>query len=532
MRRSKSSLIGSRSVLARVGLTLGFVAAVVALLLAGRSVQAMPVADAPAAEQELGLDAPSLLGSVTAGISPANRVVYLNQTFSLDVYVAAGSNQVQSADFRLAFNQSLMHVTGLTVGGALPAVVKRDYNNGVGSIDYAAYIVGGSATGTFRAFTIHFQARNLTSGTLITSRPGTLIVGPAGAEHTLTWTNGRVVILTPPTPTNTLTPSITPTVTPTYTPVPGEVCVSVYHELHDNLVREPDEPLLADGVVEIKNLMGTPVATYVTDGVSEPHCISVRPDQFYVVSVTSPPGYTGYGPQMAYVYVMSGISINVDFGQVVAATPTPTLSPTPSNTPTYTPTTGPSPTPTNTLTPSPTPESTAAVIEPGTGGKIISPDGKIQLLIGPNTVTETMTVTFDYANVAYGPIYHGPDVIAGCMIGIRRAFTFTATYASGRPVLDFVKPLTLTVCYDPGDVPAGRTPALYHWDDARMAWVEVPADHDEVARCLQAQVDYLGYFTLGLDGHCLWTPLIMKELIMPRSAPSARFSVPSSSRPY
>ena len=221
MRRPSCARFGVDQVFVRVGLAIGLLAALLALALGGGLVSATSPVQVPAAEGDLEIDVqgPALLGAVTAGISPANRTVYLNQSFSLDVYVAAGSNQVQSADIFIAYNPVLLRVTGLNAGGALPVVIKSEYNNGTGTVDYAAYTVGTPATGTFRAFTIHFQARALTPGTHITSRPGTLIVGPAGVEHTLTWTNGRVVVLTPPTatPTETLTPSLTPTSTPTPT---------------------------------------------------------------------------------------------------------------------------------------------------------------------------------------------------------------------------------------------------------------------------------------------------------------------------
>ncbi|NLG27927.1 MAG: hypothetical protein GX557_08450, partial [Chloroflexi bacterium] len=140
------------------------------------------------------------------------------------------------------------------------------------------------------------------------------------------------------TPTPSSTPSATPAVTPSATPTlqqtpwcrPGGVCVSLHLELHDNLIWEPDEPLLAGGRVEVLSLEGWLLDSYTTDGLHEPYCFGLPSDSLVELRAYSPPGYTGLGPQSLYVMPNQSSCVKVAFAQAVAATTaTPTPSPTP-----------------------------------------------------------------------------------------------------------------------------------------------------------------------------------------------------------
>jgi len=291
-------------------------------------------------------DPGSALGAVAVGVSPSPKTVQVDASFTMDVYIAAGSNSVNAADVHLSFDPTCLRLLQEPVAGsALPTVLGSQYNNTAGTIDFGAFKPGGSATGTFVLCTLHFRALKATAGTQITRGPlGTLVVGPGPTEHTVTWSNGTVIIQAPPaTNTPTATPSITPTpsftprpsVTPTpsstWTPVPGQICVSAYDDLNGNGSKEAGEPLLADAQVTVRLQDGPIVGQYVTDGIHEPSCFTLEANQTYVVTVTSPPLYTGSGPQSASRYLTSGDRWNLDFGQVrlglpATETPTPTLT--------------------------------------------------------------------------------------------------------------------------------------------------------------------------------------------------------------
>ena len=261
----------------------------------------------------------SVLTTVTVKPSPTTKRVHIGNEFTMDVYVYAGSgNSVKAAEIHLSFKPNYLRVMRNCSAGALPTVNLNIHSNSAGTIDFAAQTTGQPPTGTVYLCRIYFRALNTTGGTLLTHRGQPLVWSGAGTTYWTSWGNGTIVISPFPTPTLTATP--------TQTPLPGEACVSVYHDLDENEIREEGEPLLGGAQVIVENEERTPIAEYETNGVSEPYCFSLPVGQVYTVSVTSPLGYAGLGPPRVALTPESECTVLLDFAQVDIRTATPTAS--------------------------------------------------------------------------------------------------------------------------------------------------------------------------------------------------------------
>ncbi|NLG49087.1 MAG: hypothetical protein GX552_03115 [Chloroflexi bacterium] len=468
------------------------------------------------------LAAPALSGEggvVQLSMSPASKQVKPGEDFTVDIVVAAGEQQVNSIDVHLSFDTDYLQVTRASTScGALPVVAKSLYDNDAGTIDFNGYKASSYVTGSFNLCTIYLHAVTETLQTLLTSRGDPLVVAPGGVELAASWTNGKIMIdeseatippvtdtptITPtltftPTPTDTAIPTATATPSPIPTDEPGGVCVAVYHELNKNLVRETNEPLLADAHIQVSNIAGTPVATYETDGINEPYCFDLTPDEAFVVSVISPPGYMGYGPQSAYISSISGHRWNLDVAQVEIDYSTST--PTPTSTPTATP------------SPTPTAISESGTVEPGQGGRVQSPDGLVEVQVPGGAITDTVTMTISYVGPAFDPTYLGQDTPAVCLLGVGQSVLIEAEYADASPVVGFQEPITLTVCYAPGVVPDDQEEyvALYYWNADERRWVSTGGAQDD-AYCIRASLDHVGLFSLGYPANCMQLPILYRQ---------------------
>jgi hypothetical protein len=311
----------------------------IALLL--QSVAAAPLglmAEEPQADLSAG---PELLAQADFRPQPANTTVNTGAQFHIAIYIYAGSNEVSAADVRLNFDPTYLRLRMAPQPSSIMNLVGAvQYNNSAGTIDMGLGKSGTPATGTFHYATLYFEAKQLvtpSAGTLLTAR-SVDAYAPGGAALTSSWQNATVHIQTPPTPTITLTPSITPTpsLTPTptatATPVPGSICISVYDDLDGDGMRDAGEPLISGATVTVKLTDDTVVDQITTDGVTDPYCFDLPPYQLYMIVVESPPGYDASGPGAGYIYPVSDVSIDIDFGQrsvTVTPTPTSTVEPTP-----------------------------------------------------------------------------------------------------------------------------------------------------------------------------------------------------------
>lgn len=136
------------------------------------------------------------LGTVNLSIYPTTKTVTVNEVFSLDIRVSAGSQQVDGVDAFLAFNPAYLSVDHIVPGTTLPTILANTYDNTAGTITYSAgKVLGGtSPSGTFTLATIYFKAKTVpVNNTPITFQPGT-DVGFGGVSVLGTLTNGAVTI--------------------------------------------------------------------------------------------------------------------------------------------------------------------------------------------------------------------------------------------------------------------------------------------------------------------------------------------------
>ncbi|MGQ9493537.1 MAG: DNRLRE domain-containing protein [Anaerolineae bacterium] len=163
-----------------------------------------------------------------------------------------------------------------------------------------------------------------------------------------------------PTPTHTATPTNTPTptVTLTPTPVPGRIEGVVWNDWNGNGIKDAGEPGLAGAVVRVYDAAHPdpepPIRDPIVTAGDGAFSFGELPPNSYLVVVAAPPNYILTTTERANVLVSSGVTVQVNFGAWILATPTPTVTSSP--TPTLTATS--SPTPTWTATPSPSPSLT------------------------------------------------------------------------------------------------------------------------------------------------------------------------------
>jgi subtilisin family serine protease len=146
--------------------------------------------------------------------------------------------------------------------------------------------------------------------------------------------------------------------------VPGGICITVFHDLNGNGLREGGEPLLAGAYITVTNSYGDIVGTWKSDSATQNKCFYPLDPGHYTVTANLPPGYavTTYGGLQVNRYVEPCHNTYQAFGGWKPYTPTPTptkvvtqvMTPTPTATPGG-PTPTKTPTPTATSIPTPTP---------------------------------------------------------------------------------------------------------------------------------------------------------------------------------
>jgi LysM repeat protein len=148
---------------------------------------------------------------------------------------------------------------------------------------------------------------------------------------------------TTPSPAPTLAPSATPTpaaasAAPTATPMAiaasSGLCVQAFDDLNNNLLREPDEPLVAGVAFDVQSLDGQTTATYTTSGAQEPYCFSTLPDGRYAVNTQLPDDRVATTDSAWQMSLLAGTNVSIMLGTRVNAPPTleSTLEPTPAPT--------------------------------------------------------------------------------------------------------------------------------------------------------------------------------------------------------
>ena len=109
------------------------------------------------------------------------------------------------------------------------------------------------------------------------------------------------------------------------------LCVQAFDDLNNNLVREADEPLVADVVFDVKSLDGQTTADYTTNGTQEPYCFSTLPDGRYAVNTQLPADRSATTDSAWQMSLLAGTNVSIMLGTRVneLPTPEPTVEPTP-----------------------------------------------------------------------------------------------------------------------------------------------------------------------------------------------------------
>ena len=96
--------------------------------------------------------------AVDMSIVPATYTAAVNEIFSVDIQLS-GPDPVRGASAYINFDKTKLQVQSITPGTALDIVLQNEYDNGAGTIDYAANkLIGTLPTGTFALATIQLKA--------------------------------------------------------------------------------------------------------------------------------------------------------------------------------------------------------------------------------------------------------------------------------------------------------------------------------------------------------------------------------------
>ncbi len=152
-----------------------------------------------------------------------------------------------------------------------------------------------------------------------------------------------------------------------------------------------------------------------------------------------------------------------------------------------------------------------ALIEPGTGGQLVSPDGRVDIYFSSGAVAVSTLVTYTTQPTPS----HSPGNLTFAGTG----FQLIAAQA-GLPATQFTKPFTVTIQYDPEQI-LGLDPAslaLYNWDQAENRWKDAadtcspPSTYTRKPEQdrLSVGVCHLSEFALLGSGHPVFLPLLLR----------------------
>ena len=138
---------------------------------------------------------------------------------------------------------------------------------------------------------------------------------------------------------------------------------------------------------------------------------------------------------------------------------------------------------------------TSTTIDPGEGGELTSPDGRVQLDFPPDAVSESTVVTYTRRTA--------PSQSTGGLVFAGTSFEISATDTSGNPVSNFSRTFNMTVAYaDNNWQSAGianeTTLNVYWWDGT--AWNGLlpctGCSHDTDSNEFVISLDHLTEFAL------------------------------------
>ena len=165
-------------------------------------------------------------GNVTIYVSPSSKTAQPNEVFVADVYLNAGSNEINGASVAMTFDPDYLRVQSIThdpAGLPNPLPVANPYDNNAGTISFEAGSLDSPKTGNFRLFRLELKAQAHVASTVLAFANVTVTGLYA---HTYGVIPQSMTVSIPPatatpTPTNTLIATAVPSPTATNTPGAG-----------------------------------------------------------------------------------------------------------------------------------------------------------------------------------------------------------------------------------------------------------------------------------------------------------------------
>ena len=140
-------------------------------------------------------------------------------------------------------------------------------------------------------------------------------------------------------------------------------------------------------------------------------------------------------------------------------------------------------------------------MSPGFGGRLRSPDGVVSVDFPPGAVAELAVASYRAVTETL-PTTRNP---------IGPVFDLGATwYGGGDSVGDFLRPVTITVHYNDGDL-AGVNESrmtLHYWDDG---WIEVPTIVKAGENRAVAEANHFTIYALLERRHTIYLPLVIRR---------------------
>lgn len=174
--------------------------------------------------------------ATSISISPATVTKAPGASFTFNVVMSTGENQVTGVDLRINYNATNVQVDSITKGsgiGVLDQKIRETIDNTAGQISFSYYTLDKTVAVTGSGITVLTIAGKVkdaaTAGTYnISFASGTAVIGVAEGQNVLTGSTPAVLTVSgSELATNpTLTPTPTPTGTGTRTPTPTATATS------------------------------------------------------------------------------------------------------------------------------------------------------------------------------------------------------------------------------------------------------------------------------------------------------------------
>jgi hypothetical protein len=250
-------------------------------------------------EARLASDASQSPGNVILRVAPFTKTVADEQVFAVDVYLDAGTHPVDSVDCIMSYDPAYLQGRSITPGSALPQPL-GNIRIADGVIEYHHSVYAGSppVSGSFKLFTLEFQAQAPISATSLTF--DAVFVAGAGVGHAITKQSGAISILTTTTP-------------PTPAPL-GKIEGVAFLDVVENDALDPDEPGVGGVTIQLLSQQNNLLDIRQTDGNGR-YAFEDLPAATYRIRVSRlPAGYALVDPLPRMVGLSNGDTGTVNLG--------------------------------------------------------------------------------------------------------------------------------------------------------------------------------------------------------------------------